>query len=65
MKFKLEFNMDTAAFQDGMLVIEVKRISKIASDYVMRGEEKRTILDVTILDVNGNHIGRRENHYLY
>lgn len=51
MKFKLEFNMDNAAFQDGNREFEIGRLLDQIKEKVNQGSEG------LIYDLNGNRVG--------
>ena len=55
MKFKLEFNMDNAAFEDNGREREILRVLDQATDHVLFGRDVRNLFDS-----NGNKIGSFE-----
>jgi len=60
--FKLEIETDNAAFSDGFVGIELKRILQKVIRDIESFEEGR--IERTLLDINGNVVGGFELSYV-
>ena len=56
MEFKLQFNMDNAAFQEEFQDFNASEVARILSD--IRYEIREGLINAAISDLNGNTIGQ-------